>query len=56
MAKRELDGLARWWQASTQEARYALLAKATQENSPPLWLLRAAIIAAESEAGEVEEG
>lgn len=56
MAKRKLDELARFWTQATEEARYALLEKATKENSPPLWILRAAIVAAESEAGTFEEG
>lgn len=62
--RRQLDGrvagdvvdLARWWTAASQEARYALLTQATKENRPPLDALQLAIILAETEAGEVEEG
>lgn len=61
---RQLDGrlagdvvqLARWWTSATSEARFGLLTKATQTNDPPLEALHLAIILAETEAGEVEEG
>jgi len=56
MAKRRIDELAGWWTQASEEARYAVLQKATQENTPPLDALRLAIILAETEAGEVEEG
>lgn len=55
MAKRRIDELARWWNAASQKARFEILRKATQENSPPLRELKLAIIAAEIAAGEVEE-
>jgi hypothetical protein len=61
---RQLDGrlarnvleLARWWTSAPQEARFLLLTTATKENRPPLRDLHLAIILAETEAGEVEEG
>jgi len=51
-----LDALAQWWTQATQEARFELWRKATQENSPPLAELRLAVILAETEAGQVSEG
>jgi len=56
LAQRRIEELARWWTQASQEARYALCLKATQEDRPPLAQLRLAIILAESEAGEVSEG
>lgn len=52
----DVVGLARWWTSATQEARFALLTQATRENRPPLDTLHLAIVLAETEAGEVEEG
>lgn len=52
----DVVGLARWWTSATNEARFALLTTATQENRPPLDQLHLAIILAETEAGEVTEG
>jgi len=51
-----LDELARWWHAASQKARYEKLQTAIRENDPPLKTLQLAIILAEVEAGEVEEG
>ena len=52
----DVEQLARWWTQAPQEARFAILTQATKENRPPLDRLQLAIILAESEAGEVEEG
>jgi hypothetical protein len=52
----DVEQLARWWTSASQEARFGLLRKAVQENTPPLQTLRLAIILAEIEAGEVGEG
>jgi len=52
----DIESLARWWTSATQGARFALLKSATKENRPPFATLRAAIILAEAEAGEVAEG
>jgi hypothetical protein len=52
----DVVALARWWTSASQEARFGLLTKATRENRPPLDALHLAIILAETEAGEVEEG
>lgn len=53
---RELRELAEWWTQASQEARFQILRAAIQENTPPLKTLHLAIIAAETEAGEVSEG
>lgn len=53
---RDVEGLARWWTSASQEARFGLLKAALEANTPSLQTLRIAIILAESEAGEVEEG
>jgi hypothetical protein len=49
-----LETLARWWTSATQEARYALYARAIQgdREAPRLETLRLAIYLAETEAGE----
>ena len=51
-----IDSLARWWSQASNEARYALLVKAAQENTPPLEEVRVAIILAETEAGTADQG
>ena len=44
---RHVEQLARWWTSASQEARSALLTKATKENRPPLQTLQLAIVLAE---------
>ena len=51
-----VESLARWWTSATQKARFEILRRSTLENSPSFQDLRLAIILAETEAGEVEEG
>lgn len=53
-----VEELARWWNAATQEARFALYEKSIKgdQDAPPLQALRIAIYLAEVEAGEVSEG
>lgn len=56
MARLRVVELAQWWTQASQEERFRLLKKSTEENTPPLHELRTAIILAETEAGEVGEG
>jgi hypothetical protein len=56
LARDRITELAQWWTQATQEARFEILRQATKENVPSLALLRIAIILAESEAGQIEEG
>lgn len=51
-----VEQLARWWTSAAAEARFALLQRSVETNSPPLSEVRLAIILAETEAGEVAEG
>lgn len=51
-----IDELARWWTSASQEARFALLQKSFKEGTPTFVELRAAILLAETEAGEIGEG
>lgn len=55
-ARLRIDALARWWAQASNEARFALLTKATQENNPPLEEVRLAAYLAEAEQGTVSEG
>ena len=50
--------LAQWWNAASQEARFEKLREALhgEAQAPRYETLRLAIILAEIEAGEVEEG
>lgn len=51
-----IDELARWWTQATQKARFEAIHKAITEGIPDFQTLRLAIIVAEVEAGQVEEG
>jgi len=55
-ARLRIDALARWWSQASNEARFQLLAKATQENKPPLEEVQLAAYLAEAEQGTVSEG
>jgi hypothetical protein len=52
-----IDEAARWWSQAPQEARFRLLERVTKEAPEEITLdeLRLAIVAAETEAGEVCE-
>ncbi len=52
---RDVESLARWWTQATQEARFEFL-KTSKEKGIPWEAINAAIILAETEAGEVSEG
>lgn len=53
-----IERIARWWNSASQEARYEAWGKAIQGDpgTPPLAELQLAVILAEAEAGQVEEG
>lgn len=48
--------LAQQWADASQKARFSILKRSLEENTPPFEELRLAIIAAEISRGEVEEG
>lgn len=52
----DVEQLARWWTQATQEARFGLIRQATQEGRPSWQTLRVAILLAEIEAGEIDQG
>lgn len=55
---RRVEDLARWWTQASEEARYAKIreALAPEASREDFRALRAAIILAEIEAGQVSEG
>lgn len=51
-----IAAIAQWWAQASNEARFELLRKATQENAPPLEEVRYAAFLAEAEQGTVDQG
>jgi len=52
----QVERLAQWWAQASEESRFALLAKATKENSPPLAEVHLAAYLAEIDQGTVSQG